>query len=208
MTAGIPDERVDVADQAAALILSQFKRLQTFTGGRTYVCGELEELERICCAEVQQAESITHDLITMRLLSTAVGAQLNQWGRRLGCLRMGMGDDDYRAMLYCWILVLNSDGQAGTLQEIVRRLAGATSVSYNQSGRAHFVLSYDLATPTTAARRELIETALEMAACLGVSWTVTEGDSAGYFGFSENTDPACKGFDQGGLSALVAQVNQ
>jgi hypothetical protein len=199
MTAGIPDERTDVADQAAALILSQFKHVPA---------GALEALERIICAEVQKAESITHDLITMRLLSTAVGAQLDQWGRRLGCLRLGMGDDDYRALLYCWILVLHSDGQAGTIQEIVRRLAGATSVSYSQSGRAHFVLSYDLATPTTATRRAMIETALEMAACLGVSWTVTEGDSAGYFGFSENTDPACKGFDQGGLSAVTAQVNQ
>jgi hypothetical protein len=201
-------ERTDVPADGAALILSQFKRLQTFTGGRTYVCGELEELVRICCAEVQQAESIAHDLITERLLSTAVGVQLDQWGRRLGCSRLGLADADYRAMLLCWILVLGSHGKASTIQEIVRRLAGAVSVSYRQAGLAHFVLSYDLATPTTADRRALIETALEMAAAVGVSWTVTEGDTAGWFGFSEDATATSLGFDQGGLSALAAQVNQ
>lgn len=204
MTAGIPDSLVvTMPDDAAALVLSQFHH--GTTDGRSWTYGPLEDLVRILTAEVALAEGITHNLITERLLSTAVGAQLDQWGRRLGCARLGMGDDDYRAMLYTWIMVLTSHGDAATIQEIVRRLSGATGVIYRNAGRAHFMITYDLATPTTAQRRALIEQALERAACLGVSWTVTEVDSAGYFGFGEDAD--AMGFDQGILGQVVAQVN-
>lgn len=206
MTAGVITERTDVRGDCSDRILSQFQH--RVYDGRAWTYGPLEQLVRYIGDEIQLAESLTHDLITERLISTAVGAQLDQWGRRLGCKRLGMSDADFRALLYVWIAVLTSHGRASELQEIVRRLAGAASVSYRQAGRAHFVMSYDLAVPTTAQRRLMIEQALELAACLGVSWTVTEGHTTdGYFGFAENTDPNCKGFGQGGLSGLAAQVN-
>jgi hypothetical protein len=198
MSTPVPAERTDVADQTAALLAHPL---------RGVTVGQIEELVRIVGAEVQLAESLVHDLITERLLSTAVGVQLDQWGARLGLARTGMGDDDYRAALRTWIMVLLSDGCAERICEIVRRFSGASTVIYRQAGMAHFVVTYDVATATTAQRRLLINQALELATLVGVSWTATEGLTAGYFGFSGNPDPNCKGFGEGGLSALVSQAN-
>jgi hypothetical protein len=198
VTVGIPDEITTVADDAADLIAHPLR-------GDSAV-GELEALVRICAAEVQKVEGLAHDLITGRLLSSAVGAQLDQWGRRLGCERYGLGDEDYRALLYVWIAAQHSDGQAQLIQKVVRLLMGADSVDYAQSGDAHFTLSWALATPSTDTRRTLLERILNMAVALGVGWTAAEGDSAGYFGFDGNPDPNCLGFGLGGLSELISQV--
>lgn len=196
MSTPVPTERTDVADQAAALLAHPLR-------GNAAV-GPLEELVRIIGAEVQLAESIVHDLITERLLSTAVGVQLDQWGNRLGLARTGMGDDDYRAALRTWIMVLLSDGCAERICEIVRRLSGAATVIYRPAGMAHFVLTWAVDTATSEQRRLLIEQALHLATLAGVSWTATEGLTEGYFGFAGNPDPNCLGFGEGGLAALVS----
>jgi hypothetical protein len=210
VTVGIPDEITTIADDAAELIAHPLRRdvavATESPGVYTWTHGELEALVRICSAEVQLLEGLAHDLITERLLSTAVGAQLDQWGKRLGCERYGLGDEDYRALLYVWIAAQHSDGQAQLIQKVVRLLMGAAAVLYGQSGEAHFTISWDLATPSTATRRALLERILNMAVALGVGWTAVEGDSDGFFGFSENACPNCLGFDQGGLSDLITQV--
>jgi hypothetical protein len=202
MSKAILPERTDVADDGASLIAHPLIRE---SGGN---CGELEALVRIMCDEVQLLESVAHDCITGRLLSSAVGVQLDQWGSRVGLPRLGLGDEDYRKRIRTWLMCLYSDGRVELICEIVQRLTGAATIRYTQSGTAHFVLEYVLAAPTDATQRWMVNEALLLATPAGVSWTVVEGDIDGWFGFSEDTDPLSKGFDEGGLSEVVSQVNQ
>jgi len=76
-------------------------------------------IESILCdvyiAQVQDLETALYDLITERTLDNAVGAQLDILGEVIGQGRLGLDDDDYRALLKARVLANRSDGQAETL---------------------------------------------------------------------------------------------
>ena len=77
---------------------------------------------------VQTCEDIFWEIIEGRLLSTAVGAQLDVWGIFLnfgrGVVdRNGASDDDYRAALYIRARALRSSGRPSDFDDLLTMLA-------------------------------------------------------------------------------------
>ena len=74
--------------------------------------------------KIQVQEDVVFSLWQQRAsLDSAVGAQLDQWGKLFGLLRQGWTDDSYRARLLVWLQVLRSKG---TPDELIRITADAT----------------------------------------------------------------------------------
>lgn len=90
----------------------------------------------------QEIENALQQLLTLRGVDTAEGAQLDVLGRVVGQLRNGMVDDDYRRLIRARISVNRSKGTIAdvlTVADLVVDDALASLVVDNQ-GRAALVL--------------------------------------------------------------------
>jgi hypothetical protein len=78
----------DHADQALALLLSQFDESD-----------RLRELLQILCDEIQRLENVAHDVLTKSLIDNAVGKILDEYGPLVLTPRGALTDDQYRALI-------------------------------------------------------------------------------------------------------------
>jgi hypothetical protein len=157
-----PTHITDHADRAKGFQLSRFLSAV-----------RLKELTEAISAEIQDLEDLFYDLLTDQLSSTAVGKQLDRWGRIVRLARTSASDAEYLERLRVESLINCSSGGTRVIQEIAARIVGAT-VRYRQVGRAHYLLDYEVATHTTQATRDDLDQALLRASCSGVSFTVAE----------------------------------
>lgn len=106
---------------------------------------KLRELVAIIVAEIQALENVGYDLIVKRYLVNAEGVQLDVIGLIVGEQRIGLSDDDYRALLYIVIAINHSNGGAADITNAAANLLGVR-VRYRRQGRAAFHLEYLRAT--------------------------------------------------------------
>lgn len=99
----------DHADQAVELLLEQFRDSE-----------RLHDLLRAYVAQIEDLERVLWDMLTLRSLDDATGAQLDGLGRIAAEPRSGRSDADYRAAIRVRLLILRSNG---TLPEILRILS-------------------------------------------------------------------------------------
>lgn len=186
---------LDHAARALALLPSQF-------AGAT----KLRALITALADAAQDIEDDTWACIEDRMLATAEGAQLDQYGRVLGQPRDGLSDDDFRALLGIRILANRSNGQADVILRVVAGLLGADrlqdtdGVHYRVLPPAAYELwwvSDDGAGDTGADRLALIRKILDEITPSGVSWSATD-NSAGAFQFDSGP-----GLDNGELGRRV-----
>lgn len=108
----VPNPAAQVNHVATGLsrLLTQFKGKATIEG-----------LIRAPLGASDIIEGVLYTLLTQRMLSNAVGAELDKIGSRFGFERDGRNDDDYRAIIPVWIRALRS---SGTTPQIVDVLDG------------------------------------------------------------------------------------
>jgi hypothetical protein len=162
----------------------------------------LVELVQLFAAEIQSLENLFHDLIDDRQLDTAIGAQLDVYGKHVNWHRLGFSDADYRKLIKVAIVAQASHGLATTLtyiaDQIITSIAG---IRYRQRGRAHYSLDWQVLTDTTDLLLQTLNTFLGIATGSGVSFECIEGPSTLTFRF----DTSNAGFD-GGLLARRTDV--
>jgi hypothetical protein len=105
-----------VAD-AQARLLQQFRSKPLIAG-----------LAGAIVTPIQTIEDAMFSVDSGRQLGTAVGAQLDGIGALLGTPRSGLGDDQYRALLYGTLAEDNSDTTLTTLSNIILSVFGAVAV--------------------------------------------------------------------------------
>lgn len=184
----MPAKITDHAAQAVGNLLSQFRNSD-----------RLKELIGIFAAEIQSLENLFHELYDECTLDTAVGVQLDMEGKIVGWPRMGLGDDDYRAMIKVGIVINQTDGDAVTATYIISKLVGV-AVHYRWCGMAHCSFEWEKAAHSSADTQTLIQSILDKILVAGVSAHCVEGITDS---FRFDNGP---GFDQGKLGVLVAQI--
>ena len=193
---------LDHAARALALLPSQF-------AGAT----KLRALITAFADAAQDIEDDTWACIEDRMLDTAEGAQLDQYGRVLGQPRDGLADEDYRALLGVRILANRSNGQADVILRVVAGLLGADRIGNGGQGVYYRVLppgayeiwwvSDDAVGDTPDARLALIKKILDEITPSGVSWSATDA-SSGAFQFTNLAgDGPGLGLDNGSLGRRV-----
>lgn len=186
----MPAKIIDHAAQAVGNLLSQFRN-----------SARLQELITIFCAEIQSLENLYHELYDECTLETAVGVQLDMEGKIVGWPRMGLSDDDYRAMIKVAIVINQTDGDIPTGCYIVSQITGHP-VRYIQRGRAHYSIGWRSAIPITQSIIDLLNEVMPKLSPAGVSWELIEWieDIDGkWFQF----DTAGQGYDEGQLARRV-----
>lgn len=145
---------------------------------------------------IQRLEDDVLLLRTDRLLDNAEGVQLDRYGEIVGEARLGLVDDDYRAIIRSRIAVNISQGKTDELIDIFRRLTGVEPELFE-----HFPMSYRLvatvAQPLTANRRARIDRMMDLARPAGYSHTLTEATPTA---FRLDAGP---GLDSGELAEVI-----
>lgn len=107
----------DHVDQAKAVMIEQFKRKPNIN---TFV--------EILAGRIQGLENMFDDLLTDRLISTAIGDNLDEIGLIVDESRLGKSDDDYRIAILFKIFINISSGQPETIITVIKRITEATQV--------------------------------------------------------------------------------
>lgn len=81
-------------------------------------------------SQVQPLEDAAWELLTLRFLAVAEGAQLDVIGEHVGLTRQGLGDEWYRTWLYIQIAINSSQGDAERLIDLTLRISRAQFVHY------------------------------------------------------------------------------
>lgn len=195
---------LDHAARALALLPSEFDQAV-----------QLRALLTAFADVAQVIEDDTWACIEDRMLDTAEGAQLDQYGKVLGQPRDGLADDDYRALLGIRILANRSNGQADVILRVVAGLLGADRLSDGGQGVFYRTLppgayelwwvSDDAADPldTGADRLALIRKILDEITPSGVSWSATDASSSAFQFTNLAGDGPVLGLDEGGLGRRV-----
>lgn len=176
---------------------------------------KLRALLTALTAQVQLLDDDAWACIEDRMLDTAEGAQLDQYGKVLGQPRDGLADDDYRALLGIRILANRSNGQADAILRVVAGLLGSDRLSDGGQGVFYRTLppgayelwwvSDDAADPldTGADRLALIRKILDEITPSGVSWSATDASSSAFQFTNLAGDGPVLGLDEGGLGRRV-----
>lgn len=184
----MPSKITDHAAQAVGNLLSEFRNSD-----------RLKELITIFAAEIQSLENLFHELYDECTLDTAVGVQLDMEGKIVGWPRMGLSDDDYRAMIKVAIVINQTDGDAITATYIISQIVGV-AVHYRWCGMAHCSFEWEKTSNSSTEIQALIQSILDKILVAGVSAHCVEGitDCLRY--------DAGPGYDQGKLGWLIAQI--
>ena len=154
----------------------------------------LVELVHLVGDQVQLAEDLVWELLVERYISTAVGVQLDAWGRVLGKARSGLTDDEYRLILAAWQQAHRSQGRGDQILRAMKAASGAVDVRVTRIGVAEICIDLFVSAPplSTALRAAILEVA---AACVasGVQYQVIEADATSAWIFDE----AGHGYDDG-----------
>lgn len=126
----IIEENLDHADEALALLLQQYKGKE-----------KIEALLSCYMAEIQELETVFHDLYTAFKLDDAVGDQLDILGKTVGEQRKDRDDDTYRIFVRARIAVNKSKGTIEELLNILRIIsAGTFTYTLTEYPRASMLL--------------------------------------------------------------------
>lgn len=165
--------------------------LVTMLGGRPVI----EALVRALGEEVQELEDATWACVADRLLSTAVGTQLDAWGEIVGEQRGGLNDLEYRAFIEARILSNLSEGEPDRMARILSVLVGGVPVRYVPLYPAAMFFQYVRPAWTSARHRARVVAQMVEVAPAGVSVDHITEAIDGYFGFDDDDDAL--GFDEG-----------
>ena len=178
--------------EAVDELLSQFRQRANILG---YVTGLM--------VPMQALEDNALLLRTERLLSTAVGAQLDRYGDLVGEPRGSLADADYRRFVQARILANLNGGNGDRMIEVFRLIAGpkttGTAVAYAQVGVGpaySLTILRDAPLATDVASR--VADTMDAIRPAGVGHRLVEADGALAFQFDVGP-----GFDLGELSALI-----
>lgn len=177
---------VDHATRALAFVLSQFTDATN-----------IRKLVRIAAGSVQDAEDAAFSLAVDRLLTTAEGAQLDQYGKIVGAPRNGLIDADYSRVLQARIKANRSNGQPDQITGVVSLLLSLSPIVYKWRGTAHYSLLWQVEQATPDDWAATVRGFVEDMTPAGVSFEATEG-VAGAFRFDSGP-----GFDAGKLARRV-----
>lgn len=103
---------------------------------------KLQALLTAIVEEVQEIEDVVDELVRLRFLTTAIGAQLDQYGVLLNQARNGLLDDEFRAILLVRVLANRSPGTPDTITAIASAalFASDNPVVYQQNEPASYRL--------------------------------------------------------------------
>lgn len=102
-------------------------------------------------AQHQGMEDAGQQLLTERLIDTAVGAQLDGFGSIVGELRQGRNDDDYRLALKARMGRNNSEGTPDDVINVFNLLTGSTQTHLVEVAPAVITLTGNVDFSATAA---------------------------------------------------------
>ncbi len=162
--------QTDHVGEALEELLGQF-------GDKASIVGFVSGL----AAVVQDQEDDAWDLRADRLLSTAIGAQLDVYGRLVGEERGSLTDAEYRRFIEARLLANMSEGSPDELIDVFRIIAGPASVTaadplvYCRLGIAGFTLTILRDTPLSAGERARVWAFMDDICPAGVGCTLIEG---------------------------------
>lgn len=155
---------------------------------------------------VQDIEDDFYDLIVERYLSTAVGAQLDQYGVIVGVPRAGKPDDEYRAAIRAGLGINRAKGTIDALLQAVIELLGddySYTLTYEPLYPAHLQLTIiTKTTPLTTGVMLLLGQLMPVVVPSGVGWDIIEGTLDGG-GPAFQLDTAGAGLDEGQLGRTI-----
>lgn len=105
----------DPEQEALAMLIEQFKSKPN-----------IEDFIGIFTDQYAEAEEILFQLLTERLLDTAIGKQLDNWGLDVGELRKGRDDEAYRKAIRIRVAINTSNSTEPVVTEIGKLLTNAT----------------------------------------------------------------------------------
>jgi len=178
-----PYHREDYIEHALEGLPGHLQGLANYTAYLTALVGEIQEVEDACWS-----------LIADRMLDSAKGAQLEQYGELLTERRDGLADDDYRAILRAKIASNTSEGTPEDLIKVATLAAGATRVVVWEVFPATVILDVYTTNRLSANRKARVDRLLQRSKPAGVKMWVVEVPDVQWFAFD---DPASGGFNRG-----------
>jgi hypothetical protein len=103
----------------------------------------IAKLIQVFMDELNEVESVLFDLLLMRSLTTAVGAQLDIIGEHVGSLRAGQNDTEYKIAIGKQIAINISNATEPNIHDIVFNLTNATTVQVTDTGTAEVTITTD-----------------------------------------------------------------
>lgn len=167
-------------DDAVARLASQFRQKPLIEG-----------LIRAFVAQHQGMEDANDELLTERLIDTAVGAQLDGFGSIVGELRQGRADDEYRLALKARMGRNNSEGTPEDVINVFNLLTGSTQTQLLEASPAVITLTGNV---DFSANAVAIKAFMQRVVAAGVriDWIASQapGPVFGFLGV-----PGASGFD-------------
>ena len=128
----------------------------------------------------QTLEDDIWECLVERYISTAVGVQLDAWGRVLGRARRGLADADYRRLLSVWQQAMLSQGRRNPLLRAVIAVMEPEATRYLDLTDGWYTIDLyflDPPGPWSATLVGVLEDILEAASPSGVQWRIIEAEA-------------------------------
>jgi hypothetical protein len=187
----LPPYIFDHVDRALAAIVTALKKQR------------IEGFITVCAEEVQQLEDTLWAMIAERMLASAVGAQLDQYGALVGENRDGLTDDEYRAFIQARIATNASKGEVDTLTSILEVIGRASGpVRYDPLYPAGMQFTYPTASSASAQAAERINAQMLEAAPAGVDIAFIVETTTTPFAFAGD-DTEASGFGVGEFGRVI-----
>ena len=186
-------------------IVDHVQRAQAFLASVMFGSPILELLVQLFAEEAQRFEDLAHSLWAERLLSSAQGAQLDQYGELAGVSREGMLDDEYRRIIRVRRYAYRSKGTPEEIMHAAAILFGdgeddALVRYYPLYPAAYGVEVKRAGASSSTVRTRALEILHEMTPH-GVLLAEVIEVTPGNFGFLGDSDAL--GYDEGGYSELL-----
>jgi hypothetical protein len=140
---------------------------------------------------INELDSAANDLITLMPLASAVGVQLDGWGRILNVARSGMADNVYSIVLQEVAAGYAVKGTPPQMIALFFKLVGGTDIEYTERDIASFWMS--ATGPSPLATYQQIRQIMDAARPAGVEMFLEYAPSP-VFAFFEDNDPNTAGF--------------
>lgn len=159
----------------------------------------LRELLSSCVTPLQDLEDTLYDCIVSRLLDTAEGVNLDQYGALVGAARRGLSDADYRRYIRVRIMANRSNGQADVIIDIAAYITNA-AVKYYLMAPAEYLLQFTDGFALSSDLVTLLGELLEQTTGAGIGYTVVQNYMGG-----KQFDTANRGFDEPKFGSTIIQ---
>lgn len=149
-------------------------------------------------SSAQDVENALQQLLLQRWIDSAVGVQLDQIGKIVGQLRLGMVDDDYRRFCRARILTNRSDGRWETLITIALLVLNESGITVTVTGEGTATIRvFANGAVTAGGVGEILASFMQLAVGGGVRVVTEWEESAPSATFRFDSGP---GFDVGHLA--------